>query len=80
MKASFHVCLNACCPLSGYGDTAEGLGNGAVALFSNLDVIATLSLADRGHNDSLTVSSVCQGGFPVEDSQLGPLQAFEYKE
>ena len=76
----FHVCLNTVGPLPGDGDAGKGLGNGGIALFSNLDVIATLSLADRSHFDSLTVSSVCQGGFPVEGSLERLLQAFEYKE
>ena len=58
----------------------KGLGNRRVAFLPYLDVIAAASLADRSHFDSLTVSSVCQGGFPVEDSLERLLQAFEYKE
>ena len=45
-----------------------------------LDVIAAASFTNRSHFDSLTVSSVCQGGFPVEDSLERLLQVFEYKE
>ena len=46
--------------------------------FPYLDVIAAASLADRSHFDSLTVSSVRQGGIPVEDSLERLLQVFEY--
>jgi len=45
-----------------------------------LKVIAASSFSGRIHKYSLTASSVCQGGFPVEDSQISLLQAFEYKE
>ena len=48
--------------------------------FPYLDVIATASLSDRSHFDSLTVSSVCQGGFPVEGSLERLLQVFETRE
>ena len=75
-----HGCLNTAGPLPGYRDADKGLGNRRVAFLPYLDVIAAASLADRSHFDSLTVSSVCQGGVPVEDSQIRLLQAFECKE
>ena len=58
----------------------KGPSDRRVALLTYLDVIAAASLSDRSHFDSLTVSSVCQGGFPVEGSLERLLQAFEYKE
>ena len=66
--------------LPGGGDTGKGLGNRRVAFFPYLDVITAASLSDRSHFDSLTVSSVCQGGFPVEGSLERLLQVFECKE
>jgi hypothetical protein len=58
----------------------KGLGDRRITFFPYLNVIAAASFADRSHNHSLTVSSVCQGGCPVEDSYIKQLQIFEYKE